>query len=83
MTYQRELFSVDASEAPAGFYAAPKSEAKPGENICNSCDARRLCQENADDWCLKNRCMSFPIVAANGITYQRQDGRSVIFKRRA
>lgn len=70
---------VDRNEAPPGFYATIKSY--KGYNICRDCDARQLCCENKDDWCLKNRCMSYEIVAfKDGKTYKRSDGKSVIFK---
>ena len=64
-------------EAPMGFTTLLKDEL-PGrtgdrrnENICNWCDARKLCQENKDNWCVKNPCMS----------YKRKDGRGVVFKK--
>lgn len=72
---------IDANEAPAGFYAVHKNTATT-PNICASCDARKLCQLNEDDWCLHNRCMSYEIVAfKDGKTYGRKDGQSVIFKK--
>lgn len=71
---------VDVNEAPKGFYAEPK--VWRDYNVCRDCDARKLCQENKDNWCLENRCMSYEIVAfKDGKTYSRKDGQSVIFKR--
>ena len=73
--------SVNKAEAPAGFYAVSKSEAGT-LNVCDSCDARKLCQANVDDWCLENRCMSHGVIAfKDGKTYERKDGQSVYFKR--
>lgn len=69
---------IDVNEAPEGFYAASKIKA-PTPNVCSSCDARTLCQENKDDWCLKNRCMSYDIIAT-GKTYSRVDKQSVFFR---
>jgi hypothetical protein len=72
---------VDINDAPVGFFAELKQW--KGYNICRDCDARKLCQENKDDWCLKNRCMSYDIVSEkDGKTYGRKDGKSVIFKKR-
>lgn len=72
---------VDRNEAPVGFLAELKQY--KGYNICRDCDARKLCQENKDDWCLKNRCMSYDITAEkDGKTYGRKDGKPVIFKKR-
>jgi hypothetical protein len=71
---------LNINEAPAGFYAALKSGIKEG-NICNHCDAKKLCQKNENDWCLVNRCMPYDIIAfKNGNTYRRLDGQSVLFK---
>lgn len=72
---------VDRNDAPVGFFAELK--VYKGYNICRDCEARKLCQENKDDWCLKNRCMSYDIVAnKDRKTYGRKDGKSVIFKKR-
>jgi len=72
---------VDVNEAPEGFYAIPKTEAKT-PNVCESCDARKLCQANENNWCLTNRCMAYEITAFHdGKTYKRNDGQSVFFKR--
>lgn len=70
---------VDRKEAPEGFYAVHKNTATT-PNICGSCDARKLCQENEEDWCLKNRCMSYEIIGSDGKSYRRKDGKPVIFK---
>jgi hypothetical protein len=71
---------INEFEAPAGFIAVSKNEAST-PNICNSCDARVLCRENKDDWCLINRCMPFEIISfKDGKIYKRNDGQSVLFK---
>lgn len=75
------IIEVNENEAPEGFYAVAKNEA-PTPNVCDSCDARKLCQENEDGWCQKNRCMAYEAVSTkDGKTYKRQDGCSVFFKR--
>lgn len=70
---------VNNYEAPDGFYATIKNY--KGKNICEQCEARKLCQENKDNWCLKNRCMSYDVVDKNGITHRRKDGKPVVFKK--
>ena len=71
---------LNINEAPAGFYAALKSDIKEG-NVCNHCDARNLCCLNQEHWCLTNRCMPYDVVAfKDGKTYNRADGQSVLFK---
>ena len=70
---------VDINEAPEGFYAMLKTY--KGYNICNDCDARKLCIENKDEWCRKNRCMSIEVISDDGKTFTRKDGKSVIFKK--
>lgn len=75
-----DRLGVDINEAPEGFYAVLKVD--KGYNICNDCDARKLCQQNENDWCLINRCMGYDIVAdKDGKTYGRADKKSVIFKK--
>jgi len=76
---QLDLFLHDEQDAPPGFYAEEK--VYRGYNICRDCDVRNLCIENKDNWCMKNRCMSYDVVTSEGNTYNRKDGRSVIFKR--
>ena len=71
---------VNRKEAPEGFYATLKTY--KGYNICNDCDARQLCVENHNQWCFKNRCMSYEVTSnIDGKVYKRNDGKSVIFKR--
>ena len=65
------------NQVPDGFTTILKDElpgragSQRNENVCNWCDARKLCQENKDGWCQKYTCMS----------YARSDGRGVVFKR--
>jgi hypothetical protein len=69
---QLEIFSttgINLEEAPEGYYPILKNDAATS-NICRSCDARILCQQNQNEWCKKNPCMS----------YSRNDGMPVIFK---
>lgn len=78
--------SINLNEAPKGFYAVLKStvnrETTP--NVCTVCDARSLCVENKDDWCLKNRCMGYEIKAfLDGNTYSREDKCSVFFRKKS
>lgn len=74
---QADLFDKvrhDPKEAPAGYFAVLKSEAKPkdGSNICRACDWRPECQRPETDFTLANhRCMP----------WARNDESSVLFKR--
>lgn len=76
---QQQLFRnlIDPAEAPPGYYAVLKSDAKPedGSNICRACDWRKNC--NGTEF----RCMSYEIKTDDGKTLQRQDGCSVVFKK--
>ena len=87
--------TLDTSEAPKGYRAVLKSEAKPkdGSNICRACDWRTHCQNMTLDEARtpSHRCMSYPIIASgkapfapgayDGPEVCRQDGCSVVFKR--
>lgn len=76
----KNIDGVDPTEAPQGYYAVEK--VYKGYNICRDCDARPLCQANEGDWCLKNRCMGYEIIAfKDGKTYARRDRKNVLFKR--
>lgn len=78
---QLGLFEVNKHEAPEGFIAISKEQANT-PNVCNSCDAKSLCQKNENDWCLINRCMPYEITAfKDGKTYGRNDKKGVYFKR--
>ena len=75
-TMEKQLTLFD-NQIPDGFTTLSKDDlpgrsgAQRNENVCNWCDARKLCQENKDNWCDKYTCMG----------YARNDGRSVVFKR--
>lgn len=77
---QMQLIGViDPSEAPPGYYAMPKSDAAKetkGANICRACDWRSHCNG------LDHRCMSYEVVANNGQVLCRNDGCSVVFKKK-
>ena len=76
-----EKTQLNVNEAPLGFYAVDKKEAKTS-NVCDSCDARQLCKENKNDWCLKNRCMAYGVTSfKDGKVYKREDNCSVFFKK--
>lgn len=76
----KEAGRVDPDEAPAGYYATPKVCA--GENICRQCDWRAQCNDESTNLlAYGHRCMGYAVVV-DGKTHQRQDGCSVVFKRR-
>ena len=61
--FEREKGRLDASEAPAGFYAVLKSAGKSadGGNICRACDLRSTCQKSDTDLTARgHRCMGYP-----------------------
>lgn len=69
---------LDPGDAPAGYYAVLKSDAKPsdGGNICRACDWRPECDG------LAHRCMPYAVVSRrDGGELKRRDGCSVVFKR--
>ena len=74
---QAELFDStrhDPREAPAGYYAILKAEAKPKDssNICRACDWRHECQRPDTDFSTPgHRCMA----------WARNDASSVLFRR--
>ncbi|MGL5002120.1 MAG: hypothetical protein ACRDAM_04210, partial [Casimicrobium sp.] len=70
---------LDPNEAPEGFYAVPKSDvvAESLGNICRACDWRSACNG------FEHRCMPYTVISASdGRELKRQDGCSVVFKRR-
>jgi uncharacterized C2H2 Zn-finger protein len=70
---------LDPNEAPAGYFAALKADAKPsdGGNICRACDWRPECSG------LTHRCMSYAVISSrDGSELKRRDGCSVVFKRK-
>ncbi len=80
MIGQKKNGKIDKTEAPKDFIAVPKIY--KGYNICRDCDARSLCQENKDNWCRQNRCMGYEATGDDGTVYKRQDGCSVLFKKK-
>jgi hypothetical protein len=71
---------LDPNEAPEGFIAVLKSDAATDSlgNICRACDWRSACNG------FEHRCMSYTVISSkDGRELKRQDGCSVIFKRRA
>jgi len=71
--------NLNRNDAPPGYYAISKAEAKPrdGSNICRACDWRQDCSGE------KYRCMPFEIITHDGRTMKREDGHSVLFKRKS
>lgn len=72
----QNLKKIDPKEAPPGYYAILKADAKPndGGNICRACDWRPHCSG------LEYRCMPHTIVTDDGKKLKRNDGCSVLFK---
>lgn len=67
---------LNPKEAPLGYYAVLKTDAKPkdGSNICRACDWRPHCNG------LEYRCSPHDIRTKEGKTLTRNDGCSVLFK---
>lgn len=71
---------LDPNEAPEGFIAVLKSDVATDSlgNICRACDWRSACNG------LEHRCMPYSVISRiDGRELKRQDGCSVVFKRRA
>lgn len=70
---------LDPNEAPEGFFAVLKSEVATERlgNICRACDWRSDCNG------FEHRCMPYTVISSrDGRELKRQDGCSVVFKRR-
>ena len=69
---------IDPTEAPLGYYAVLKADAKPrdGGNICRACDYRADCDQ------FRHRCSSYAVITPDGRELQRRDGCNVVFKRK-
>lgn len=81
--YLPDSETCDSAEAPAGFYAVPKSTLRHEQgNLCRQCDWRPACQNPVTDLlAYGHRCMSTAVVAIrDGKTYRRNDRCSVAFK---
>lgn len=74
---QTKIPILGPTEAPPGYYAVLKNDAKPrdGSNICGACDWRPECSG------VEHRCMSYTVVTEDGRELGRSDGCSVVFKR--
>lgn len=84
---QADLFSgaqPDQRDAPDGYYAVLKAEAKPkdGGNICRACDWRPNCHSGPiNEMPRGHNCRGYELVGRDGKLYVRADGCSVLFKR--
>jgi hypothetical protein len=87
MVEQADLFSVaeyssvarlNPFDAPDGFLAVLKSDVVTQSlgNICRACDWRPECDGRA------HRCMSYTVITDDGKELKRDDGQSVVFKRK-
>lgn len=73
----------DPRDAPAGYYAVLKSEAKPddGGNICRACDWRPHCHSGPiNEMPRGHNCRGYELVGQDGKLYARADRCSVVFK---
>ncbi len=71
---------LDPNEAPEGFVAVLKSDVVTDRlgNICRACDWRSECNG------FEYRCMPYTVICSkDGRELKRQDGCSVVFKRRS
>lgn len=76
--------SYDPKEAPAGYYAVLKADVPQDQgNLCRFCDWRKTCQDHETDFLAwGHRCSAYAVIAIrDGLTYQRDDQCSVLFKR--
>lgn len=84
---QVDLFSGtrhDQRDAPDGYYAVLKAEAKPmdGGNICRACDWRPNCHSGPINKMPRgHNCRGHELIGEDGKAYVRADGCSVLFKR--
>lgn len=72
---------LDKNDAPSGYIAVLKTDARPkgsDENFCRFCDWRPECQKGSH----AARCMPYPAVLQDGSLWERKDGCSVVFKKR-
>lgn len=71
---------LDPNEAPEGFVAVLKSDVATDSlgNICRACDWRSACNG------FEHRCMPYTVISRiDWSELKRQDGCSVVFKRRS
>lgn len=71
--------TLDKTEAPPGYYAVLKADVVTPElgNICRACDWRSDCSG------FLYRCMPHAIITKDNRILKRNDGCSVVFKRKA
>jgi len=86
MTNQPSLIpTLDPTEAPDGYYAVLKADAKPkdGSNICRACDWRPECQKLSGYITHFQKCNSYTTInMCDGSRCYRRDGCDVLFKRK-
>ena len=89
--WTRKHVVCNPAEAPDGYLAVLKStvavpdpETGRVANLCRKCDYRQTCQTDTLERHLQwgHRCADYPVVSADGVTYQRDDKASVVFKAR-
>jgi hypothetical protein len=71
--------TLNPNEGPEGFIAVLKSDVATDSlgNVCRACDWRNACNG------FEHRCMPYTVVSRiDGRELKRQDGCSVVFKRR-
>ncbi len=78
---------VDPDEAPEGYYAVLKADIVAGRitypNLCHSCDWRPRCNEPETDLVAPvHRCMAVGVILLDGTVVRRNDGCSVVFKKK-
>ena len=81
----KEKAVLDPNEAPEGFIAVLKHDARQGnEDVCNSCDWRNQCEDpNSKIDLPSHRCMATALNdPKTGRQIRRADGCSVVFKRK-
>lgn len=77
--------NLNPNEAPDGYYAVLKPAWTPNSgNLCSQCDWRPTCNDPKTDFTAPgNRCMaSTVVVLRTGKEFKRQDGCSVLFKKK-
>ena len=82
-----DKWRINADEAPEGYFAITKDDAAretKSANLCRACHWQPQCNDSNTDFTKANhRCMSYGVITPDGKTIQRQDGCSVVFKKRA
>ena len=87
MNDNNDQYMLNPNEAPEGYIAVLKTDARnngKSDNYCNYCDWRKTCQNEDGKTDFDNpahRCMSFPrINNRTGKEVVRKDKCSVVFK---